>query len=126
MGSVTQVPMPNRGGVVRVPAGFVAVADETELTEGEVRGVFVMGHPVALCLVRGKVYACSAECTYDDGGDLSAGGLDGYHLGCPAHGCEFDVRSGRIVNPPAEEPLPTYECKVENGKVWVSHRPRGM
>ena len=109
-----------------MPAGFVAIADEAELTEGEVRGVFVMGHPVVVCLVRGKVYACSAECTHDEGGDLSAGRLDGYHLGCPAHGCAFDVRSGRIVHPPAEEPLPTYECRVDNGKVWVSHRPRGM
>ncbi len=123
---IGQGAMQNGGGVVRVPAGFVVVADEAELAEGEVRAVFVMGHPVVLCQIRGKVYACSAECTYDEEGDLSAGRLDGFHLRCPAHGCEFDVRSGRIVNPPAEEPLPTYECKVENGKVCVSHRPRGM
>lgn len=109
-----------------MPAGFVVVADESELAEGEVRGVFVLGHPVALCQVRGKVYACSAECTYDDGADLSQGTLDGHNLGCPAHGCVFDVRSGRIVVPPAEEPLPTYECRVESGKVWVFNRPRGM
>ena len=109
-----------------MPGGFVVVADEAELAEGEVRNVFVMGHPVLLCKVRGKLYACSAECTYDEGSDLAQGNLDGYHLRCPDHGCEFDVRSGRIVSPPAEEPLPTYDCKVENGKIWVSHRPRGM
>jgi nitrite reductase/ring-hydroxylating ferredoxin subunit len=72
------------------------------------------------------MYACSAECTYDETVDLAQGALDGYHLRCPAHGCEFDVRSGRITNPPAEEPLPTYEVRVEGGQVWVAHRPRGF
>ncbi len=126
MSAFIDVPTPKCGGVARVPAGFVVVADEADLAEGEVRSVFVMGHPVVLCKVRARLYACSAECTYDEGGDLSQGRLDGYHLSCPAHGCEFDVRSGRIASAPAEEPLPTYECRVESGKVWVSHRPRGM
>jgi 3-phenylpropionate/trans-cinnamate dioxygenase ferredoxin subunit len=109
-----------------VPGGFVLVADEAEVGEGEIKGVYVVGHPVALCRVRGKIYACSAECTYEEGADLTQGKLEGFHLTCPEHGCTFDVRSGRIVNPPAEEPLPTYECRVENGRVWVAQRPRGF
>lgn len=114
------------GGVARVPAGFVVVADEADVAEGEVRGAFVVGHPIVLCMVRGRVYACSSECTHDEGGDLSRGRLDAYHLVCPEHGCEFDVRSGRVVSGPAEEGLPNYEVRVENGHVWVAQRPRGF
>lgn len=107
-------------------AGFVVVADEADVTEGRIQGVFVVGHPVVLCMVRGRIYACSAECTQDEGADLALGTLDGYHLQCPEHGCVFDVRSGRVISPPAEEALPTYELKVEGGHVWVAHRPRGF
>lgn len=109
-----------------MPAGFVVVADEAEVAEGEVRGAFVNGHPIVLCMVRGRVYVCSSECTHDEDGDLSRGSLDGYHLRCPEHGCEFDVRSGRVISGPAEEPLPSYEVRVEGGHIWVAHRPRGF
>lgn len=114
------------GGVARVPAGFVIVADEANVTEGEVKAVFVLGHPVVLCMVRGRIYACSAECTHDEAADLAQGKLVGYHLTCPEHGCGFDVRSGRVIAPPAEEPLPTHEVKIEGGHVWVANRPRGF
>lgn len=113
------------GGVARVPAGFVVVADEGDVLEDRVLGVHVMGHPILLCKVRGKVYACEAECTQDEAADLTKGSLSGYHLTCPEHGCTFDVRSGRVVTPPAEEPLPTYEVRLEGGHVWVAQRPRG-
>ena len=109
-----------------MPAGFVLVADDAAVVEGEVAGVFATGHPVVLCRVRGKVYACSSECTYDDGADLAQGRLDAYHLRCPAHGCEYDIRSGRVIAGPAEEPLPTYEVRSEGGHIWVAHRPRGF
>lgn len=108
-----------------VPAGFVAVAVESDVPEGGLVEVFVSGQPVVLCRVRDRIYACSAECTHDEESDLSQGTLNGYDLRCPEHGCEFDIRSGRILNPPAEDPLPTYEVRVENGHILVSHRPRG-
>lgn len=109
-----------------MPAGFEVVADETEVGEGEVRAIHVAAHPLLLCRVRGRLYACSAECTHEEGGDLSDAPLDGHTLTCPSHGCGFDVRSGRITRPPADEPLPTYEVRVEAGRIWVAHRPRGF
>jgi nitrite reductase/ring-hydroxylating ferredoxin subunit len=109
-----------------VPAGFEAVRDDSEIVEGQMLAISVMGHPLLLCRVRGRLYACSAECTYDEGADLGEGRLDGHTLTCPAHGCMFDVRSGRVIAPPAEEPLPTYEVRVEGGRVLVAHRPRGF
>lgn len=108
-----------------MPAGFIAVADESEVPEGALVEVFVSGQPVVLCRVRDRIYACSAECTLDEESDLSQGTLDGYDLRCPVHGCEYDIRSGRILGPPAEDPLPTYEVRLENGRILVAHRPRG-
>ena len=106
--------------------GFVVVADEVEMDSDGMKEVFVHGHPVLLCRVGGRLYACSAECTHEDGADLVDGSLDGFHLKCPEHGCLFDVRSGRVLGPPAEEPLATYELKVDGGHIWVATRPRGF
>ena len=108
-----------------MPVGFVAVAADSDVAEGQVVEVFVGGQPVLLCRVRDRVYACSAECTYDEESSLTTGVLRGYDLVCPHHGCEFDIRSGRVLNPPAEDPLPTYEARVDGGRILVAQRPRG-
>lgn len=35
----------------------------------------------------------------------------------------FDVRTGEVTSPPATEPVPVYDVRVESGKVLVSTRP---
>ncbi len=107
-----------------MPAGFLPVAREEEVIEGGIKGVHVMGQPVALCRLGTRIYACSAVCTHEDA-DLTEGELRGHEIVCPLHGSAFDFRTGRVVVPPAEEPLATYEVKVENGTVFVATRPRG-
>ena len=82
------------------------------------------GQPVALCRVGGRVYACSAVCTHDEA-DLTEGTLTGQQIACPACGSTFDFRTGRVLVPPAEEPLATFEVRLENGQALVATRPRG-
>jgi 3-phenylpropionate/trans-cinnamate dioxygenase ferredoxin subunit len=41
---------------------------------------------------------------------------------CPAHGSMFDLETGRVMRPPATKPVPVYDVKVEDGRVYV--RPR--
>jgi nitrite reductase/ring-hydroxylating ferredoxin subunit len=108
-----------------LPAGFVPVAREEEVVEGRVLGVHVMGHPIALCRLGSRIYACSAACTHEDG-DLTQGEVRGHEIRCPDHGSTFDFRTGRVLDGPAEEPLATYEVRVERGVVYVASRPRGF
>ncbi len=47
-----------------------------------------------------------------------AGGI----LTCPAHGSQFRLEDGRVVRPPAQQPLPTYEVREVDGRNQL--RPR--
>jgi nitrite reductase/ring-hydroxylating ferredoxin subunit len=38
---------------------------------------------------------------------------------CPWHFSSFDIRTGEIVDSPAEEPIAVYEVKVEDGGIYV-------
>jgi nitrite reductase/ring-hydroxylating ferredoxin subunit len=102
---------------------FVKVADAAEIPTGRLKLVDVHGTRVAIANVDGSFYAFSDECTHD-GGPLSEGDLEGEIVTCPWHFSRFNVRTGEIVESPAEEVVDTYEVKVEDGAVYVGP-PRG-
>ncbi len=99
---------------------FQRVAEENNLGENQLLSV-ELGNGERVCLVRvnGEVFAVTDRCTHAEY-PLSDGevGLD-YHLECPLHGAVFDVRDGSVQSPPAEQPVRTYEVKVEGGEIWV-------
>jgi nitrite reductase/ring-hydroxylating ferredoxin subunit len=41
---------------------------------------------------------------------------------CPAHGSTFRLDDGKVMRPPATKPVPVYDVKVEDGRVYI--RPR--
>ena len=104
-------------------AGFVAVADETAVKDGELLEVKVNDQPVALARVGGQFYAVSAICTHAYA-NLCEGGLEGQIVMCPLHNSGFNIRTGQPILLPATEPLATYEVRVEQGKVLVATQPR--
>lgn len=97
---------------------FVAVALLDELTDGALRRVEVEGMPLCLCRVGGEVFALKDECSHQRY-PLSDGELEGYVLTCSAHGARFDVRSGRVLRPPAFKPVRTYPVRLRDGRVEV-------
>ncbi len=100
---------------------FVPVARVEDVPPGTVKQVFVGDDAIAICNVKGELYAVSDVCTHDDY-YLSYGRLDGYELECPMHATVFDVRTGEVEIPPAEKPLPTYPCRVMDGEIQVGVR----
>src|SRR5262249_55765741 len=86
----------------RAVAGFVRVASTDEIPAGRLKLVDVNGDRVAVANVGGSFYAFSDECTHD-GGPLSDGDLEGEVVTCPWHFSRFNVRTGEIVESPAEE-----------------------
>lgn len=97
---------------------FVKVADAGEIPSGGIKLVDVRGERLGVANVDGEFYAFSDECTHD-GGPLSEGDLDGAVVTCPWHFSRFDVRTGEIVESPAEEVIAVYDVKVEDGAVYV-------
>src|SRR6188472_3698685 len=80
--------------------------------------VQVDGESVCIANVDGKYYAINNICTHE-GGPLADGNLEGYEVECPWHGSKFDVRTGEVTNPPANEPEPAYEIKVDGTQILV-------
>ena len=98
--------------------GFVKVAVTTDLPLGEIMLVEVNDERVVLANMDGQYYAVADECTHA-GCPLSDGELDGAVLKCPCHGGEFDVRTGAVVSPPADEPLAQYAVRIDGNDILV-------
>ena len=102
---------------------FLKVANTSEIPAGRLKRVEVHGTRVAVANVGGSFCAFSDECTHD-GGPLSEGDLEGEVVTCPWHFSRFNVRTGEVVESPAEEPVATYEVRVEDDAVLIGP-PRG-
>jgi 3-phenylpropionate/trans-cinnamate dioxygenase ferredoxin subunit len=97
---------------------LVKAAKMSELQEGRVLVVEVEEEEVALCNVKGQIYAIANLCTHDNG-PLNAGQLYGEEIECPRHGARFNVRTGQVKVLPAIMPLPTFEVRVEGDDIYV-------
>src|SRR5690242_20133269 len=98
--------------------GWVRAASRSELTEGEVLGVEVAGHPIALYDVEGNLFATDNICTHAYA-RLSDGWLDGELIECPLHAARFDVRTGKVLDPPATEDLKTYPVRLVDDEIQI-------
>ena len=117
-------------------AEFIPICKLIEIPVGEVRQFKVGGGgEIALARVADdECYAVGGRCTHLRG-PMGRGMLEGTTLTCPWHGSQFDVTSGglvRWVQEPAwmravaglvpaflRRNLPSYEVRVEDGKVLV-------
>jgi len=97
------------GAAAEVPVGFL-------------RQVEVAGIEVCLGRTAAGWVAFQDTCTHEEC-PLSDGELDGDVIVCPCHGSEFDLRTGDVLTPPALDPLPIYEARVEAGELQVRLSP---
>ena len=98
--------------------GFIRVADTQEIPPSKMKEVQVDGENVCIANVDGKYYAIGNICTHE-GGPLADGTLDGYNVECPWHNSKFDVRTGEVTSPPANEPEPAYEVKIDGNNILI-------
>src|ERR1051325_1118039 len=89
----------------------IAVCRVSEINNGEMRQVDADGTPVVLATVDGGYHAVSAHCTHY-GAPLVDGVLSGDRIVCPWHHACFDIRTGRLEEPPAIDGLETFEVKI--------------
>ena len=99
-------------------AGWVRAAARSDLAEGEVIGVEIAGRSIALYDADGNLFATDNICTHAYA-RLSDGWLDGEVIECPLHAARFDIRSGKVLDPPATEDLKTYPVRIVDGEIQV-------
>lgn len=89
-----------------------------DVPEGSTRQVIVDGRALLLCHGKDGIYAIDDTCPHEDV-SLSLGAFDGNVVRCPLHGSRFCIRSGAVLDPPAETPLTTYTLVIDDGWVHV-------
>jgi 3-phenylpropionate/trans-cinnamate dioxygenase ferredoxin component len=99
-------------------AGFVRVCKVSDLSDPGRTIVQAGDRTVALFHVAGQFWATDDRCTHD-GGQLAAGRLEGYTVICPRHGARFDIRTGKVLLPPASVDLAVHEVRIEGDDVLV-------
>ena len=97
---------------------WVPAASRGDLVEGEPLGVEVAGRSIALYDVDGALFATDNICTHAYA-RLSDGWLDGELIECPLHAARFDIRTGKVLDPPATEDLRTYPTRVVDDEIEV-------
>ena len=98
-------------------AGWVRAAARGDLSEGEPL-VEIAGRSIALYDIDGDLFATDNICTHAYA-RLSDGWLDGDLIECPLHAARFDVRTGKVLDPPATEDLKTYPVRIIGDEIQV-------
>lgn len=86
--------------------------------QGQGQAFTVNGMGVALFNVDGEFYALEDRCSHMNV-PISNGYVHERELcvACPWHGAEFDLRTGKVMTPPACENINAYPVYVEEGNV---------
>ena len=98
--------------------GWVKAADRSALPEGEVIGVIVGGHEIALYEMDGAIFATDDICTHAYA-KLSDGWPDKGEIECPLHAGRFDIKTGAATAPPCTEPIRSYPVRLVDGEIQV-------
>jgi len=111
----------NRTAFEEPPTDWAEVLDEGELDENKPRRVEAAGMPIMLVRQGGETYAIAATCTHL-GGPLDEGAITGDTVTCPWHASVFCIRDGAVIHGPATAPGPTFDVRVQDGRIAVRAR----
>ena len=106
---------------------WIDVAALADLPDRRPVRVAVDDATVLLLKAGDEFFAIGNHCTHqgaplDKGVVKMAGSVRS--VTCPAHGSMFRLDDGKVMRPPATKPVPVYDVKVEDGRVWA--RPREL
>jgi len=99
-------------------ANLIKIAEVKDVLPGRAAAFTVEGQRIALFNVEGTYYAIADTCTHR-GGSLSQGDVDGTRVTCLWHGSEFDLKTGAVLGPPAQEAVSSYRVVVEGDDIKV-------
>lgn len=95
------------------------VLDVEDLPEGTMRQVRAGELDILVANCDGALFAVGAHCPHY-GANLQEGLLCDQRLTCPWHKAAFDISTGKAIDPPALDDLPTYAVHIEEDKIVVA------
>ena len=97
---------------------FVTVTKAHQIAEGTLAVFDVRGNPIAVANVAGTYFAFHDTCTHKQC-SLAEGDLAGTTVTCMCHGAKFDVRTGRVLAPPAQLPITVYRTRIDGDALQI-------
>jgi Rieske Fe-S protein len=88
----------------------------SEITEGNVKKIFLRNRAVIVINSRGKIHALSAICTHL--GCMVNWSEEQKQIICPCHGAVFNL-NGNVLTGPAIKPLMTYNVELVEDDILV-------
>ena len=89
----------------------------------DLSAAMVGGNEVAFArLPDGSLSAFDNSCPHEEC-PLAEGDLEADRIICYCHGSTFDIRSGAVLEAPAEEPLTMFDVRVVDGDLQVLLEP---
>ncbi|HKT21711.1 MAG TPA: Rieske 2Fe-2S domain-containing protein, partial [Nitrososphaerales archaeon] len=89
-----------------------------ELGEGSISTTDLKGEHILLSKIGEEVYAVGGICTHEET-DLGLGFVLEDRIVCPLHLSQFELKTGKVVNPPATVSLKTYGVRVTDGTIFI-------
>ena len=98
---------------------FVTAIKTSEIPAGGITAIDVRGIRVAVANVGGTYYAFDDACTHEQCSLAEEGELEGTTVTCTCHGSEFDVRTGKVLAPPATLAVKVYPVRVAGDALQI-------
>ena len=96
----------------------VRVCAKSDVAPDSVKAFAVGALTLAVYNIGGAIYVTDDECTHA-AASLADGMLEGDVIECCMHMGSFHVPTGRVVQPPCEIPLRTYQVVLKGDDVFV-------
>ena len=97
---------------------FLPAMKVSDLAEGTISSVDLNGTHILLSKIGGEVSAVSGTCTHEET-DLGMGFVMEDRVVCPLHLSQFELKTGKVVNPPATVSLRLFNVKIEGDTIFV-------
>ena len=91
----------------------------SDIPQGSMRPVTLGGREIVICHTREGIYALDNICSHAHA-RMCEGRLRATRIVCPLHGASFDIRDGKVLGPPATQPLPIFQVRVVDGTVEIA------
>jgi 3-phenylpropionate/trans-cinnamate dioxygenase ferredoxin subunit len=98
---------------------FVTIFKTSEIAVGAVAAAEVRGVRIAVANVDGTYYAFDDTCTHEQCSLTEQGELAGTTIMCTCHNSEFDVRTGKVLAPPALLPVMVYRTRIDGDALQI-------
>ena len=104
---------------------FTKIAEVGDIAPGQMRTCRTGSEYILLARIGDEYFALDGFCSHADGFLADGYLMEEYcEVECPIHEGAFDLRTGAVTNPPAEEPVVAYSVRIEGDDIMVGPKPQ--